>query len=46
MCRDGKLIAHVSASRPISADVMLSSLRKKQPWLSGSVVPDLFDITY
>jgi hypothetical protein len=46
MCRDGKLIAYVSASQPIRADVMLRSLRKKQPWLSGSVVPDRFDITY
>jgi hypothetical protein len=46
MSCDGKLIAHVSASRPIRADLMLDALRKKQPWVSGSVVPDHFDITY
>jgi hypothetical protein len=46
MSRDGKLIAHMSASRPIRTDVMLRALRNKQPWLSGSVVPDHFDITY
>jgi hypothetical protein len=37
---DGQLIARVSASRPLNADVMLAALSEKQPWIAGSVVPD------
>lgn len=45
MCRDGSLIAHVSASRPVTASGMLPALRERQPWLSGSVVPDRVVVT-
>jgi|GEM_PF-6008870 len=44
LCRDGTLLAHVSASQPIATAALRDALRRRQPWLAGSVVPDRFDI--
>jgi hypothetical protein len=37
---DGRLLAHVCVDRPLGTDALRATLRERQPWWSGSVVPD------
>jgi len=40
-----QLLARVRASRPVRAEDVLRTLRQKQPWMAGSVVPDQLVVT-
>ncbi|MGH3373318.1 MAG: condensation domain-containing protein [Actinoallomurus sp.] len=40
-----QLLARVRASRPVHVEDVLRTLRQKQPWMAGSVVPDQLIVT-
>ncbi|MDF9811462.1 condensation domain-containing protein [Streptomyces sp. SPB162] len=40
--RADTLVAHVQASEPVEVSEMLAYYQARQPWFSGSVVPDAF----